>query len=93
MALSRARLAAALWIAWAVVVWNVVLDQTIVLAARRYIVAAIGAAQGAGPYARIDDWMRPAVAHGLWLATAVAGATLVIGFFLLRAASRTAQPS
>ena len=96
MAVSRARLAAALWIAWAVVVWNVVLDQTIVLAGRRYIVAAVAAgqrAQGAGPYARIDDWMRPAVAHGFWLATVVAGAILAIGFFLLRAASRTAQPS
>jgi len=58
MAVSRSRLAAALWIAWAVVVWNVVLDQTIVLAGRRYIVAAIAA-----------------------------------GFFLLRAVSRTAQPS
>ena len=99
MAVSRARLAAALWIAWAVVVWNVVLDQTIVLAGRRYIVAAVAAAQrpqgpqGAAPYARIDDWMRPAVAHGFWLATVVAGAILAIGFFLLRAASRTAQPS
>src|SRR5207248_8089211 len=90
---SRARIAALLWLAWAVVVWNVVLDQTIVLAGRRYIVAAIGAAQGAGPYARIDDWMRPAVAYGLWLATAVAGAILATGFFLLRVASRTAQSS
>jgi len=96
VALSRARVAAALWIAWAVVAWNVVLDQTIVLAGRRYVVAAIGAAQrsqGAGPYARIDDWMRPAVAHGFWLATVVAGAILATGLFLLRAASRNAQPS
>ena len=91
MAISRARLAAALWIAWAVVVWNVVLDQTIVLAARRYIVAAVGAAQGSGPYARIDDWMRPAVTHGLWLATAAAAAILLVGVLSIRLATRSAQ--
>ena len=93
MAISRARLAAALWIAWAVVVWNVVLDQTIVLAARRYIVAAVGAAKGSGPYARIDDWMRPAVARGFWLATATAAAILAIGFISLRLATRSAEAS
>jgi hypothetical protein len=91
--MSRTRIAAVLWIAWAVVAWNVVLDQTIVLAGRRYIVAAIAAAQGSGPYARIDDWMRPAVVHGFWLATATAAAILASGFFFLRAASRPSQPS
>ena len=62
-------IALAIWIAFAVVVWNVVLDQVIVLAGRRYVVAAIAAAQGSGPYARLDDWMRPAVARGFWYAT------------------------
>src|SRR5436309_15684003 len=88
---SRARIAALLWLAWAVVAWNVVLDQTIVLAGRRYIVAAIGAAQGAGAYLRIDDWMRPAVTRGLWLATAAAAAILAIGFLSLRPATRAAS--
>ena len=88
---SRVRLAAALWILWAVVVWNVVLDQTIVLAGRRYVVAAIGAAQGAGPYLRIDDWMRPAVARGLWLATAAAAVILAVAFVSLRLATRRAR--
>ncbi len=91
MALSRARLAAALWVAWAVVVWNVVLDQTIVLAGRRYIVAAIGAAQSAGPYARIDDWMRPAVSRGLLFATIAAGSILAVGFFSLKLARRASD--
>jgi hypothetical protein len=68
---------------WAIVVWNVVLDQTIVLAGRRYIVTAVGAAQGPGAYARIDDWMRPAVAHGLMLATIAAAAILAVGFVSL----------
>src|ERR1700730_18741943 len=44
-----ARLALALWIAWAVLVWNVVFDQVIVLAGREYIQAALAA--GAGPFA------------------------------------------
>ena len=90
---SRARIAALLWLAWAVVVWNVVLDQTIVLAGRRYVVAAIAAAQGSGSYARIDDWMRPAVTRGFWFATAAAAAILVVGLFSLRFAPRARESS
>ena len=56
------RLALVLWIAWAVVVWNVVFDQVIVLAGREYIQAALAAS--VGPFANMDDWMRPAVARG-----------------------------
>ena len=92
----RAKIAAVLWLAWAVVVWNVVLDQTIVLAGRRYIVAAIAAAQGSGSYARIDDWMRPAVTRGFWFATAAAAAIAVVGLLSLRFAlvrlDRARQP-
>jgi len=94
MRLARStRLAAALWIAWAIVVWNVVLDQTIVLAGRRYVVAAVAAAQGTGPYARIDEWMRPAVARGLSGATVAAVAILALGFFSLRLAARSSRTS
>ena len=94
MRLARStRLAAALWIAWAIVVWNVVLDQTIVLAGRRYVVAAVAAAQGTGPYARIDEWMRPAVARGLSAATVAAVAILALGFFSLRLAARSSRTS
>ena len=67
-----ARIAAALWIAWAVVVFNVVLDQVIAVAGRRYIVEAIASAGAMGPYVRIDDWMRPAAVRGFWLAGASA---------------------
>ena len=74
------RLALALWIVWAVVVWNVIFDQVIVLAGRDYIQAALAA--GAGPFANMDDWMRPAVTRGAWLATAAAGAILVTGVSL-----------
>jgi hypothetical protein len=75
------RIATALWIAWAAIVWNVVFDRVIVVAGRRYVQAAALAAQAGGPYARIDDWMRPAVTSALWMASAAAGAILVTGMF------------
>jgi len=72
-----ARLALALWIAWAVVAWNVVFDQVIVLAGREYIQAALAA--GVGPFANMDDWMRPAATRALWLASGAAFAILLTG--------------
>ena len=89
--LRPARIAAALWIAWAVVVFNVVLDQMIAVAGRRYIIEAIASAGAMGPYVRMDDWMRPAVVRGLWLATGAAAAILAIGFVGLRLATRSPQ--
>ena len=81
------RVAIGLWIIWAVVVWNVVFDRVIVLAGRRYIAAASAAAQAGGPYARMDDWMRPAVTNGAWIASAASGAILLVGFCAWRFAS------
>jgi hypothetical protein len=72
-----ARVAVALWVVWAVIVWNVVFDHVIVVAGREFIVAAGLAARRPGPYARMDDWMRPAVARAFWTATASAAAILV----------------
>jgi hypothetical protein len=89
--LRPARIAAALWIAWAVVVFNVVLDQMIAVAARRYIIEAIASAGAMGPFVRMDDWMRPAVVRGLWLATGAAAAILAIGLVGLRLATRSPQ--
>ena len=83
-----ARLAIALWVVWAVVVWNVVFDHVIVVAGRQYLAAAGIAAGGSGAYARIDDWMRPAVPHALWTATAAGAAILVIGLVSVRLATR-----
>lgn len=74
------RIARALWIAWAVIVWNVVFDHVIVVAGRSYILAASIAAARSGPYARMDDWMRPAVSRGLWMASASAIVILVAGY-------------
>src|SRR4029078_6222232 len=77
-----ARLARVLWIAWAVVVWNVVFDRVIVVAGRSYIVAATRhtAADPTAPPLNMDDWMVPAVNRALTVATAAAVGGLVTGF-------------
>jgi hypothetical protein len=86
---TTARAARILWVIWAVLLWNVVLDHTIEVAARQYIVAARRAAySSAAPhhYENMDDWMRPAVSRGLWLATGSAALVMATGFALLRIA-------
>jgi hypothetical protein len=86
---SSARLALGLWITLAVIVWNVVFDHVVVVAGKSYITAAALAASGSGAYARMDDWMRPAVTRGLWTASLFALALLAIGLTGVRAATRT----
>ena len=46
------------------------------------------AAQSGGPYARIDDWMRPAASTALWSACAAAAVILAVGFATVRLATR-----
>ena len=74
------RLALALWMAWAVVAWNVIFDQTILTAGRAYVQSAIAANNG--PFLNMDAWMRPAAARGFWFADAGAGA-IVLTYFTL----------
>ena len=87
------RIARALWIAWAIVVWNVVFDHVIVVAGREYLAAAVVAAHGPGPYARMDEWMRPAVTRGVWTATAASATILVVGLVGIRRAARAVDRS
>ena len=76
-----------LWIVWAILLWNVVFDQVIVLAGRDYIAAARrAAASTGGAFANMDAWMRPAVARGFWIATAAGTAVLLIGLAAARSA-------
>ena len=86
-----ARIATTLWLVWAVIVWNVVFDRVIVMAGWRYLRAAALADRAGGPYARIDDWMRPAVTSGLWIASAAAATILVLGVFGVRFAAARAE--
>ncbi|HEX7138024.1 MAG TPA: hypothetical protein VF219_09270 [Vicinamibacterales bacterium] len=86
------RIALALWIVWAIVVWNVVFDHVIVVAGREYIAAATRAAFSTTlphRYENMDLWMRPAVTRGLWIASLSAAAILVPGVVLVRASART----
>jgi len=73
------RVAVALWIAWAVILWNVVFDHVIVVAGRAYLDAANAAVRQGLPFAHMDDFMRPAVARGLWIASGSAAALLAVG--------------
>src|ERR1700674_765882 len=87
-----ARVARWLWIAFAVVVWNVVFDRVLVLAGRQYVHAATVAAGRSAPYLRVNDWMRPAITRGLWTATAAATAILAIGLIGVPLAARRRLP-
>ena len=81
-------MAAALWIVLAFAVWNVVFDRVLVLAGRRYSFAAATAVRDGHDYVRIDDWMRPAVAHGVRVASLTALAIAVFGLIAVAIASR-----
>ena len=90
-----ARIARGLWILCAVVVWNVAFDHVIVVAGRSYVATARRAAAApAGPFANMDDAMRPAVARGVWIATAAGGVVLLVGLGAVsHAARRTGRPA
>ena len=87
-----ARMARWLWIAFAIVVWNVVFDRVLVLAGRQYVHAATVAARGSGPYLRVNDWMRPAITRGLWTATAAAAVILAVGLVCVPLAAGRRPP-
>lgn len=91
--LRSAPVALALWIALAVVVWNVVFDRVLVLAGRRYAYAAARAARVPEAYLRVDDWMRPAAARGVRLASVAAGLVLAVGLVAVPLAARSKRDS
>ena len=84
----KGRLAAALWLILAFLVWNVVFDRTLVLAGRRYSYAAVVAMREQHAYLHIDDWMRPAIARGATMASFAAGAVAAIGLAAVAVATR-----
>jgi hypothetical protein len=87
-----ARLARILWVVWALVVWNVVFDRVLVLAGREFVHTAAVSARESGRFLYATEWMRPAIAHGLILATAAAAAILIVGLISVPIASRRSQP-
>jgi hypothetical protein len=85
---ARYRVALALWIVCAFVIWNVVFDRVVVIAGRQYVHAAALAEQTSRPYERIDDWMPAAVSRGVRLASLVAGLIALAGIVGIVIASR-----
>ena len=88
---TRRREAVILWLVLAFLVWNVVFDRILVLAGRRYSYAAALAAGQAEGYVRIDDWMRPAVAHGVRVASLAGLSVAIVGLGAIAIASRFDQ--
>jgi hypothetical protein len=84
---AAARLARALWVAWAVIVWNVVFDQVIVRAGRDYLVAAGRAPATHAARPNMAAYMGPAVQRGVWIATAAGALILFTGLASVRAAA------
>ena len=85
---TAARLARALWIIWAIIVWNVVFDQVIVRAGRDYLVAAGQASAKHALRPDMDAYLRPAAQRGMWIATAAGAPILFTGLAAVRAARR-----
>ena len=85
-------IARGLWIVWAILVWNVVFDHVIVVAGREYLAAAFVAANS-GAYARMDDWMRPAITRALWIATGSSALILLVGLVAIRHATKNKNPA
>ena len=84
---GRARIAALLWVACAVVVWNVVFDRVLVVAGRSYARDASLADGRQQPFLKIDDYMRPAVRRGVWLASMAGGGVALVGLVAVKLAS------
>jgi hypothetical protein len=84
---GRARLASLLWIALAVVVWNVVFDRVLVVAGRAYARDASLAARRGQPFLKVDDYMRPAARRGLQWATLSAGGVALAGLLAVKLAA------
>jgi hypothetical protein len=90
------RIAAALWLILAVVIWNVVFDSYIDAGMAEYLRRQAFYEQGRGSQPSIDVVMDDAVAHGARAATGWAGAVAAFGLagvwyagWRLRACNRT----
>jgi hypothetical protein len=84
----RVRLAAALWVVLAGIVWNVIFDRVMVLAGRRYVYDAAASARLAGRYVPIDGAMPQAVTYGVRLASGVSIAIAALGLAAVIFAAR-----
>ena len=63
-------------------------DRVLVLAGRRYTHDAVAAARSSHAYLYIDTWMRPAIAHGVRVATLTALGIAAVGLIAVVVASK-----
>jgi hypothetical protein len=82
----RPLIAVGLWLALAVVVWNLAFDREIVRAGREYVYYASLAARNGLQYELVGDWMAPAVGRALRVAGAAGGSVLLLGLVLIAVA-------
>ena len=85
---QKTRLAVALWLVLAVVVWNVIFDRIRVLADRRYVYDATMAVTRGQPFLLINSVHPQAVQRGVRLASWAAGAIAVFGLVSVTVAAR-----
>ena len=78
------RLAIALWVAMAVVVWNGLYDLRITLGVRDYLMKQALHAAGRGPAVTIADAMHETVRDAVMVASLWAGIILAAGFVTIR---------
>jgi hypothetical protein len=82
------RLAAALWLLFGLVVWNVVFDYEVRIASDDYLARQGLHDAGVGPHVSIDSVMAPAKARGVIRASLWGGAIALAGLSLTAVASR-----
>jgi len=85
------RWAVALWLIFAVAVWNVIFDASVIQGGREYLTRQILWQQGTGPGATIHGVMDDAVTRGAWQATAAGAGVAAIGLTAVRLAGRRRQ--
>jgi hypothetical protein len=86
------KLAALLWLTFALTVWNVVFDRILVIEGREYVHAAATAVSQSAPYVLAEPWMRAAQARALVTASSAAVVVAIIGFAGIALAMRNPQP-
>jgi len=82
------RWAVALWLVFALAVWNVIFDASVIQGGREYLTRQILWQQGKGPGASMHGVMDEAVSRGARLATAAGAGVAAIGLTAVWLAGR-----
>ncbi len=89
----RERIAAALWIILAVVVWNGLYDLLLARSTQNYLFRAAMHQAGLGPAADLTAAMDIAVRDAIWISTLWAGIILLAGAWTVRMMTRAHAPA